>query len=169
MFFPTFFKLTLNFAIRSSWAAVSSQSCFWWLYRASSSLAAKNIINMISVLKCLLMCCWKRVFDMTIVFSWKKSVSLCPVSFCTPRQICLLLNISLDFLLLQTCLWMSSSLQQRHALAVACGRIRSTVCSNSYRGPFERCSHYLHCLHYPLVSGQTERREHSPTHHLKIN
>ena len=29
------------------WATVSSQSCFCWLYRASPSLAAKNIINTI--------------------------------------------------------------------------------------------------------------------------
>ena len=32
------------------WATVHSQSCFCWLYRASPSLAAKNIINLISVL-----------------------------------------------------------------------------------------------------------------------
>ena len=32
------------------WATVSSRSCFWWLYRASPSLAAKDIINLISVL-----------------------------------------------------------------------------------------------------------------------
>ena len=32
------------------WATVSSRSCFGWLYRASPSLAAKNIINLISVL-----------------------------------------------------------------------------------------------------------------------
>ena len=32
------------------WATVSSWSCFCWLYRASSTLAAKNIINLISVL-----------------------------------------------------------------------------------------------------------------------
>ena len=32
------------------WATVSSQSWFCWLYRASPSLAAKNIINLISVL-----------------------------------------------------------------------------------------------------------------------
>ena len=32
------------------WATVSSQSCFCWLYRASQSLAAKNVINLISVL-----------------------------------------------------------------------------------------------------------------------
>ena len=32
------------------WATVSSQSCFCWLYTAFPSLAAKNIINLISVL-----------------------------------------------------------------------------------------------------------------------
>ena len=32
------------------WATVSSRSCFCWLYRASPSLAAKNIIKLISVL-----------------------------------------------------------------------------------------------------------------------
>ena len=32
------------------WAAVSSQSCFCWMHRASPSSAAKNIINLISVL-----------------------------------------------------------------------------------------------------------------------
>ena len=32
------------------WATVSSQSCFCWLYRASASLNAKNVINLISVL-----------------------------------------------------------------------------------------------------------------------
>ena len=32
------------------WATVSSWSCFCWLYGASPSLAAKNIINLISVL-----------------------------------------------------------------------------------------------------------------------
>jgi len=31
------------------WATFSSQSYFYWLYRASPSLAAKNIINLISV------------------------------------------------------------------------------------------------------------------------
>ena len=31
------------------WAAVSSQSCFCWLCRASPSLAAKNIISLVSV------------------------------------------------------------------------------------------------------------------------
>ena len=36
-----------NFMI---WVTVSSRSCFCWLYRASLSLAAKNIINLILVL-----------------------------------------------------------------------------------------------------------------------
>ena len=73
------------------WATVSSQSCFCWLCRASPSLAAKNIINLISVLTiwwgpwCLLLCCWKRVFTMTSAFSWQNSIKLCPASFCTLR------------------------------------------------------------------------------------
>ena len=73
-------------------ATVSSQSCFCWLYRTSPSLAAKNIINLISVLTiwwcpCVqfLLCCWKRVFAMTSVFYWQNSISLCPALFCTPR------------------------------------------------------------------------------------
>ena len=48
--FPTFFNLSLNFAIRSSWSEPQSAPSFCWLYRASPSLAAKNIINVISVL-----------------------------------------------------------------------------------------------------------------------
>ena len=33
----------------------------------------------------LLLCCWKRVFAVTSVFSWQNSISLCCASFCTPR------------------------------------------------------------------------------------
>ena len=32
-----------------------------------------------------MLCCCKRVFPMTTVFSWQNSISLCPASFCTPR------------------------------------------------------------------------------------
>ena len=75
------------------WATVSSQSCFYWLYRASPSLAAKNIINLVSVLTIW----WCPYVEsslvlledsvcMTYVFSWQISVSLCPASFCTPRS-----------------------------------------------------------------------------------
>ena len=49
---PTFFSLSLNLAITSSWSEpVISRSCFCWLYRASPSSAAKKyIIILISVL-----------------------------------------------------------------------------------------------------------------------
>ena len=74
------------------WAIVSSRSCFCWLYRASSSLAAKIILNLILVLTIWWCPCeepslvlLERVFAMTKVFSWQNSVSLCPVSFCIPR------------------------------------------------------------------------------------
>ena len=44
------------------WATVSSWSCFCWLYRASTSLAAKNIISPILVLTIWWCPC--------VVFSW---------------------------------------------------------------------------------------------------
>ena len=49
--FPTFFNVSLNLAIRSSWSEPQSDPClfFCWLYKASPSLAAKNIINLISL------------------------------------------------------------------------------------------------------------------------
>ena len=56
------------------------------------SLAAKNIINLISVLTIWWCSCvesslvlWKRVFAMTSAFSQHNSVSLCPALFCSPR------------------------------------------------------------------------------------
>ena len=92
MVFPTFFKLSLNLAIRSSWSEIQSAPSLVFADRASPSLAAKNIINLISVLNIwwcpcvdLLLRCWKRVFAMTSAFSWQISISLCPASFCTPR------------------------------------------------------------------------------------
>ena len=50
--FPTFFNFSLIFAMKEFMirAKVSSRSCFYWLYRASSSLAANNIINLLSIL-----------------------------------------------------------------------------------------------------------------------
>ena len=75
------------------WAAVCSQSCFCWLYRASPSLTAKNIIHLILVFAiwwcpsmCRVLCFWKRMFAMTSAFSWQNCISLCPASFCTPRS-----------------------------------------------------------------------------------
>ena len=50
--FPYFLQFKSGFGNKEFmvWATVSSWSCFCWLYRASPSLAAKNIINLISVL-----------------------------------------------------------------------------------------------------------------------
>ena len=50
--FPSFIQFKLEFCNKElmTWATVSSQSGFCWLYRASPSLAAKNIISLISVL-----------------------------------------------------------------------------------------------------------------------
>ena len=50
--FPYFLQFKPEFCVKELiiWAIVSSRSYFFWLYRASPSLAAKNIINLISVL-----------------------------------------------------------------------------------------------------------------------
>ena len=50
----------------------------------------------------LLLYCWKRVFAMNSAFSWQNSVSLCPASFVLWGQTCLLLQVSLYFLLLHS-------------------------------------------------------------------
>ena len=75
------------------WATVSSQSCFTWLYRASPSSAAKNIINLISVLTMYLVMSMCRVSCVAgrgcLIWPWrslgKTLVSLYPASVWTPR------------------------------------------------------------------------------------
>ena len=54
--FPYFLQVKSEFGNKEFmiWATVSSKSCFCWLYRASPSLAANNIINLILVLTI----CW---------------------------------------------------------------------------------------------------------------
>ena len=72
------------------WAIHSSQSCFCWLYRTSPSLAAKNIINLISVL----IIWWYPCVDSSLVLleegvcydQWQNSFIFCPASFFTPWQ-----------------------------------------------------------------------------------
>ena len=74
------------------WATVSSWSCFCWLYRASPSLAAKNIINLILVLAIW----WYPCVESSLVLLEEgvcydqcnplaNSISLCLASFCIPR------------------------------------------------------------------------------------
>ena len=100
MVFPTFFYLSLNSTVRRSWLSHSQLLVLFLLLRASPCSAAKNIINLISVLTNVdghhhrhwpsqgdvhmqnhLLCCWKRVIAMTSVFSLQSSVSLCPALF----------------------------------------------------------------------------------------
>ena len=75
-----------------TWVTVSSWSYLCWLYRASPSSAAKNKINLNSVLTILWCPCvesslvlLERVFAMTSALSWQNSVSIFPASFCTPK------------------------------------------------------------------------------------
>ena len=74
------------------WATVSSWSYFCWLYRASPSLAAKNIVNLISVLTIWWCPCVESspvlleegvCYDHCVLL--QNSMSLWPASFCTPR------------------------------------------------------------------------------------
>ena len=87
--FPYFLQFKSEFCHKEfiNWAIVSSQSYFCWLYRASPSLAAKNIINHISVLA--IWWCPRAesspvLFAMTSALSWQNSITVCPASFCTP-------------------------------------------------------------------------------------
>ena len=74
------------------WATLSYQSCFCWLFGASSSSDAKNIINLISVLTIWWCPCVESsltlleegfCYDQCIFL--QNSISLCPASFCIPR------------------------------------------------------------------------------------
>ena len=86
------------------WATVSSWSCFCWLYRASSSLAAKNIINLISVLTIWWCPCVESslvlleegvCYDQCILLA--KLLAFALLHFVLQGQTCLILHISLDF------------------------------------------------------------------------
>ena len=111
--FPTFFNFSLNFAIRSWWSEPQSTPCLvCWLYRASPSLTAKNVINLISVLTI-----WwfaRPHDDQAVISKWfhHSCCLLCPVHslgkvllvsallhFVLQGQIFPLLQVSLDSLL----------------------------------------------------------------------
>ena len=94
MVFPNFLQFQSEFGNKEFMisATVSSQSYFCWLYRASPSLAAKNIISLISVLTIW----WCPCVESSLVLleegvclasacSWQNSISHCPASFCTPK------------------------------------------------------------------------------------
>ena len=142
MVLPTFFNLSLDFAIRSSWSepqsvlglvfadcreivqfnsefcnkewmiwcTVSSRPYFCCLYRASTLSAAKNMINLISVLTIW----WCPCIESSLVLleegvCWpvcslgKTLLAFAPLHFVLQSQPYLLLQVSLDFLLLHSC------------------------------------------------------------------
>ena len=87
------------------WATASSWSCFCWLYRASPSLAAKNIINLISVLTMFMCrdfsCVVERGCLLWPVHSLGKTLlAFALLHSVFQGQISLLLQVFLDFLLL---------------------------------------------------------------------
>ena len=91
------------------WATVSSRSCFCWLYRASPSLATRNIINLISLLTiwwcpCVVTSCVVgRGCLLWLVHSLGKTLlAFALLHFVLQGQIFLLLQVFLDFLLLHS-------------------------------------------------------------------
>ena len=99
MVFPTFFNLTLKFAIRISWSKPQSAPGFFFVVVVDFiELLHLQLQRIESIwfwywlsgdvhMKRRLLCCWKRVCAIASVFSWQNSVraKLCPTSFCTPR------------------------------------------------------------------------------------
>ena len=89
------------------WATVISRSCFCWLYRASPSLAAKNIINLISVLTiwwctCVVFSCvvGRGCLLWPVHFLGKTLLVFALLRSAFQGQICLLLQVFLDLILL---------------------------------------------------------------------
>ena len=79
------------------WATVSSRSCFCWLSRASPSSAAKNIINLISVLT---ICQCPYVSDVHMSVMSICRVFSCVVGGCLLWPVCSLGKTLLAFALL---------------------------------------------------------------------
>ena len=81
------------------WATVSSQFCVCWLHRTSPSLTAKNLVIMCRVIS------WVagKGYLLWPVFSLVKTLlTFALLHFVVQGQICLLLQVSLDFLLLHS-------------------------------------------------------------------
>ena len=106
------------------WATVISQACFCWFYRASPSLAAKNVINLISVLTIWWCPCVESslvlleegvCYDQCVIAHTGKTLLVFALLHSALQgQICPLLQVFLNFLLLH-----SSPLQWKgHLLGV---------------------------------------------------
>ena len=101
---------SLTFAMKSWWSVpVRCGSCFCWLYIAFPSLTTKNAINLISVLAISWCLCIKlpRVVEKWYLL-WpmhslgRMQLAFALIHFVLQGQTCLLLHISLDFLLLHS-------------------------------------------------------------------
>ena len=110
MVFPTFFSLSLNLAIRNAWSEPQSApglifaNCRELLhlqlqkYNQSDFGVDHLVMSMCRVISCVV----GRECLLWPVRSLGKTVSLCPASFYIQGQTCLLLQVSLDFLLLHS-------------------------------------------------------------------
>ena len=109
--FPYFLQFKSEFGNKEFmiWATVSSRFCVCWLYRASASSAAKNIIILISVLTIWWCSCVESSLvlleegvhhDQCILLA--KLLAFALLHFVFHGQICLLLLVSLDFLFLHS-------------------------------------------------------------------
>ena len=91
--FPTFFNISLNVSVRSSWSEPQSAPslifavCIEFLHLGCKEYNQSDFgIDHLATFVCShLLCCWKRVFAVTCLFFWQKSVSLFPATFCTLR------------------------------------------------------------------------------------
>ena len=90
------------------WATVSFQSCFCWLYRASPSLAAKYYnqsdfsVDHLVMSKCSAMSCVAGCLLWPVPSLGKTLLAFALLHFVLQGQTCLLLQVSLDFLLLHS-------------------------------------------------------------------
>ena len=109
--FPYFLQFKSEFGNKEFMigATVSSQSCFCWLYRASPSLTAKNIISLILAL----IIWWYLCVELSLLLleegvcsdQWILLVKLClslPCFIVLQSQTCPLLPVFLNFPLLHS-------------------------------------------------------------------
>ena len=92
MVFPTFFNLSLNLAIRSSWSEPQSAPSLVFADCIELDCIGCKDYNQpdfggdhLVMSMCRVLCCWKRLFAVISAFSWHNSISLFPASFRTPR------------------------------------------------------------------------------------
>ena len=106
------FSLTLNFAIRNWWSEpqYAPRSCFCWFYTASPSPTTKNVINLISMLTIWWCPCIKLSLELlkrecllwSVCSLGRILLAFALLHSVLQGQICLLLEVFLDFLFLHS-------------------------------------------------------------------